>query len=358
MTAVSDDRTNSVIVTAPTEMMKEIENVITKLDTNPASEETLFIYRLKNGEAGNLEFVLNTLFGNIAQPGQQGGPNQQDPNQQNDQQYNNRNNNNGASSARPQPRPQPRLAATAATTTARAGRSSRATSQRAVTELTGKVFVVADLDTNALLVTTATSTSSRSATSSTSSTGPCPQVLIKVLVAEVTHNDDIDYGVDFSVLNRRPSGLGQAVGTNFGRAAHRRRARRLRARVRRHRHPPRAADPGQARRALPPVHPRQRQPARQHPGRPGDPAHPQHRASRTTASRSTSTSTRTSASCWTSRPTSTPTARSSSTCSPRSPTSPTPASPSPPASSSPCSTSAPPRAASRSTTARPSSSAA
>ena len=41
MTAVSDDRTNSVIVTAPKEMMKAIEDVINQLDTNPAAEEDI-----------------------------------------------------------------------------------------------------------------------------------------------------------------------------------------------------------------------------------------------------------------------------------------------------------------------------
>jgi general secretion pathway protein D len=48
---------------------------------------------------------------------------------------------------------------------------------------------------------------------------PAPQVLIKVLVAEVTHDNSADWGMDFSVLNRRPSGNGESVGTSLGNAA-------------------------------------------------------------------------------------------------------------------------------------------
>jgi general secretion pathway protein D len=41
-------------------------------------------------------------------------------------------------------------------------------------------------------------------------------VLIKVLVAEVKHDNSADLGVDFSVLNKRDSGNGQSISTKFG----------------------------------------------------------------------------------------------------------------------------------------------
>jgi len=47
---------------------------------------------------------------------------------------------------------------------------------------------------------------------------PVPQVLIKVLVAEVTHGNSADLGVDFSILNQRSNGNGQAVDAKFGNA--------------------------------------------------------------------------------------------------------------------------------------------
>ena len=72
VSATSDDRTNTLVVTAPTEMFPTVEKIVHQLDTNPIAEEAVFIYRLKNGQASNLELVLNTLFGNI-----QGGNGQQ-----------------------------------------------------------------------------------------------------------------------------------------------------------------------------------------------------------------------------------------------------------------------------------------
>jgi len=48
---------------------------------------------------------------------------------------------------------------------------------------------------------------------------PVPQVLIKVLIAEVTHDNSDDLGLDFSVLNLRPSGNGQSLVSNLGNAA-------------------------------------------------------------------------------------------------------------------------------------------
>jgi general secretion pathway protein D len=46
-----------------------------------------------------------------------------------------------------------------------------------------------------------------------------PQVLIKVLVAEVTHEDSADWGTDFSVLNRRANGNGTTVAQTLGNGA-------------------------------------------------------------------------------------------------------------------------------------------
>ena len=62
MTAVADDRTNTLVVTAPSPSLKLIEGVINDLEKNPTQEQTFFIYNLRNGQATNLEPVLNTLF--------------------------------------------------------------------------------------------------------------------------------------------------------------------------------------------------------------------------------------------------------------------------------------------------------
>jgi general secretion pathway protein D len=221
VTVTSDDRTNSLIVSAPSELLKVIDGIVQKLDANPASEATLFIYHLRNGQAGNLEYVLNVLFGNINTPGQnngQGGPNQ--PGGPEDQQRQNRqnrsissSNNIGTpdSSGRSSSRRNNRLNQ-AGTPRLSPGMAS------ALNALTGKVFVVADQDTNALLVTTASKYEKQVRAIIDDLDRPMPQVLIKVLVAEVTHDNSSDLGVDFSVLNTRESGNGQSASTNFGSA--------------------------------------------------------------------------------------------------------------------------------------------
>jgi general secretion pathway protein D len=219
----SDDRTNSLIVSAPTEVLKVIEGIIIKLDANPASEDTLFIYHLRNGQAGNLEYVLNVLFGNINTPGQNNGQNGQgQPGNQDDQQrQQNRRNQTSSSNNIGTPDNGGR-----SNSTRRNNRVNQAGTPRlspgmasAINALTGKVFVVADQDTNALLVTTASKYERQVRAIIDDLDRPVPQVLIKVLVAEVTHDNSTDLGVDFSVLNTRPSGNGQIAGTNFGNAA-------------------------------------------------------------------------------------------------------------------------------------------
>jgi general secretion pathway protein D len=86
-------------------------------------------------------------------------------------------------------------------------------------EMAGEVFVVANEDTNSLLVTTASKYRDRVREIIEELDRPVPQVLIKVLVAEVTHDNTDDLGVDFSILNRRPSGKGFTVASSLGAAA-------------------------------------------------------------------------------------------------------------------------------------------
>ena len=76
--------------------------------------------------------------------------------------------------------------------------------------------MVADQDTNSLLVTAATKYEVQVRAIIAELDRPIPQVLIKVLVAEVTHDNSVDFGVDFSVLNTRPNGNGQSFGQTFG----------------------------------------------------------------------------------------------------------------------------------------------
>ncbi len=60
--ASADDRTNSVVVTGPTETLAVIADVVTKLDADNTEATTFFIYPLKNANAQNLQVVLNSMF--------------------------------------------------------------------------------------------------------------------------------------------------------------------------------------------------------------------------------------------------------------------------------------------------------
>src|SRR5205823_4133324 len=82
--------------------------------------------------------------------------------------------------------------------------------------LSGQVTIISDPDTNAILIRTAPKNYEKVKGILDDLDRPVAQVLIKVLIAEVTHDNNTDLGVEFSALNLRASGNGQKGGTNFG----------------------------------------------------------------------------------------------------------------------------------------------
>ncbi len=223
--ASADDRTNSLVVTAPGDLLKVVDRIIRQLDANPSSQETFFIYRLRNAQSKNLELVLNEMFGNYQSPqgniGQRSGINgsSQTANQQTLAR---------SSSQLPGAGRSPfgqTLGSSVNAGFGNRGFNSSASQQlspsmmHVMTELTGEVSVVADPDTNSLLVTTATKYQKQVRQIIDELDRPVPQVLIKVLIAEVTHENTADFGVDFSILNQRASGKGLVVGQTLGNTA-------------------------------------------------------------------------------------------------------------------------------------------
>jgi len=73
-------------------------------------------------------------------------------------------------------------------------------SMESASELYGQVYAVADEDTNALLVTSPSGAVEIVKGIIKELDTPVPQVLIKVLIAEVTHTDELDIGNEFSLL--------------------------------------------------------------------------------------------------------------------------------------------------------------
>ncbi len=232
VTASADTRTNTIVVTGPADTLKVIDTVLEQLDANPASESTFFHYNLKNGQAARIAATLNSLFGNSS---------------------------NGSVGNVAGTRQTSLVGSASRTTTgSRTGstgfgstgfgssgfgssglgtgstfggtgpinRTSAGVTGGAVgtnvgsmSELYGQVYVVADTDTNSLLVATASRFEKQVKEVIEELDRAVPQVLIKVLIAEVSHDNTDDLGVDFSILNTRDSGNGQTLGTDFGVAA-------------------------------------------------------------------------------------------------------------------------------------------
>src|SRR5206468_5385462 len=55
--------------------LKIIERVLHEIDSNPAADETVFVYRLKNAQSLNVEAVMNMLFNGTSGGGTRTTPN-------------------------------------------------------------------------------------------------------------------------------------------------------------------------------------------------------------------------------------------------------------------------------------------
>lgn len=187
--ASADQQTNSVVVSAPPAVMGIIADVVTKLDSSPTAEESIFVYPLSNAKATELESVLQEIFNDSTTTSSNG-----------------RTSNGRTNSRQTSGGGNFRDRASAAGTPT-AGDAS---------DLAGKVYVVAEEATNSLLVRTAPKYFDRVKAILEDLDRSTRQVLIKVLIAEVTHDNSLDLGTEFSVLNIGIGSGDAKVATNFG----------------------------------------------------------------------------------------------------------------------------------------------
>jgi len=194
VTAAADARTNSVVVTASPEMLEIVDSVIKELDSDPTEEHSVFIYPLKNAQAVNVEAVLNQIFSGMM-----------------------------TTTGRTTTAGRTTMGrGTLGATTGRFGATSTSTLSSvgaAVGDLAGQVYVVADEDTNSLLVRTLSKHVEKVKEILAELDRPIRQVLIKVLLAEVTHDNTTDVGAEFSALNIRIGSSQSTIGTDFNVAA-------------------------------------------------------------------------------------------------------------------------------------------
>ena len=158
--ASADTRTNSVVVTGPPESLVVVDGIIKSLESNGIEPQGVFVYALKNGTSADIAPVLNNIMGTSTST-------------------------TGVGTRSTQPQ------GANAANSALAGQNG----------LYGQVYVVANPDTNSLLVMTMPKYFEQVKGIIKTLDRPIPQVLIRVLIAEITHEDTIDLGADFSFLN-------------------------------------------------------------------------------------------------------------------------------------------------------------
>jgi len=225
--ASSDDRTNTVVVVGPPDTIKTIEKVLHDLDANPAAESSVFIYHMKNGQALDVQDVVNYVFNST--PGSGGSPTRSGGGSNN---RSGSNSNNRSSSSGRGGSSSGSFGSSSSITRSGFGNSSgyggssyggfgglSSSAQQTASQLAGEVSVIAEPDTNSLLVRTSPKNYDSVKAILDELDRPVPQVLIKVLVAEVTHDDGLDLGVELSGMNMRASGNGTAGVVDFGLAA-------------------------------------------------------------------------------------------------------------------------------------------
>ncbi len=231
VTAASDDRTNIVVVSAPVDVMPVIEEVLKELDANPAQDQAVFTYPLRYADATNVQNVINALFNPTGVTGVGTTP-------RTGTTGNTRGTTNssfgGTLSTGTLGGSSRGLGGTAGGlgggrgTAASPGtpRSAAtpflprlsATSTQTAADLAGQVYAVADADTNSVLIMTATVNFDRVKAILAEMDRALPQVLLKALLVEVTHDNNTDLGVEWSAINLPQSGS-STVYTTMGNPA-------------------------------------------------------------------------------------------------------------------------------------------
>ncbi len=179
VTAADDEMTNSVVVSGPTDTLEVISRMIKELDTNPDEERSLYVYELQNADASNVKELLNNLF--------------------NELQSINDDNTSGIGGGR-----------RTGNFGAPGGSSSSSSS-----DLSDETYIEADEDTNSLIIMTSNKNYDKLKSVIESLDKPSPQVLIKVLIAELTVSDDLDLGMEFEHKRTRADGDYVSSMTNF-----------------------------------------------------------------------------------------------------------------------------------------------
>ncbi len=187
--AKADERTNSVVVSAPQDSMTIIAQLISDLDSDSSEGQSVFVYPLKNARADNLEEVLNELFDemNSSTSGSSGIASMRTRGQ-------------GGAGGPGMPGPMGIAVSSSDSSTG---------------DLVGQVSIKSDEDTNSLIIMTSPANYEKVKKVLDELDKPVPQVLIKVLLAEVTHDGNVEWGAEFSFLDTLGKDTSVTVDTDF-----------------------------------------------------------------------------------------------------------------------------------------------
>ncbi|MFA9476726.1 type II secretion system secretin GspD [Phycisphaerales bacterium AB-hyl4] len=227
VTASADERTNTVVVTGPPETLAIIEGVLEDLDANPAATQAVMVYSVKNGRAQQMAEVLNNLLqtanlvtrnGTNVRGGGGGGV---APRRGGGGGGGGGGGWRGGDAGDALPDPDNRLA-DAGLLAQLNGEDGRTMTDAPIwsqfddreaaellenaSDLDGGISIVADPDTNTLILLTSSRNFEQLRGILDELDRPVPQVVIRVLIAEVTHERGLELGAEWSVINPRDSG--------------------------------------------------------------------------------------------------------------------------------------------------------
>lgn len=172
--AAADSGTNSVVVRAPPGTLTALADVIAELDVDTTARQDVLVYKVRNGKAADLATSLSTLFSGTTTS----------------------TTTTGAGTARANASNRQNAIAFPGQTQA-----ATATSDGTSLDLSGKVTVVADTTSNAVLVLSLERNFDRLRKMLTDLDQPMRQVLVRVLMAEVTYQKALDLGVEIGAWN-------------------------------------------------------------------------------------------------------------------------------------------------------------
>lgn len=178
--AAADSGTNSLVVRASPETLVLLEEVVTQLDRDNSARDDVLLYRVRNGKAADLATSLNELFQGI----QAGTTSTQTRTA-------------GQTAARGTTIQQP-VAQQVRVFTTPTAQGANAAGTDAGLDLSGQVRVVADAVSNSVMVLSPERNFDRIRRLLEQLDQPVKQVLVRVLVAEVTLEKGIDLGVELT----------------------------------------------------------------------------------------------------------------------------------------------------------------